>query len=89
MVQVLRRAILVTLMTSNSANEAELREMANLEKLGKSRGLSGQQSAKGQDSLSRYFSSVFAFRSNNSSQPRVRASEIVFDRRNSSGVLPQ
>src|SRR5205823_4224412 len=37
----------------------------------------------------RHFSSAFAFLSNNSSQPSVRASEIVFDRRGSSGGLPQ
>jgi hypothetical protein len=37
----------------------------------------------------RHFPSAFAFRSNNSSQRSVSASEIVFDRRNSSGGLPQ
>jgi hypothetical protein len=36
--------------------------------------------------LSRHF--AIAFFSNNSSQPSVRASEIVLDRRNSFGVLP-
>src|SRR5262249_32495018 len=39
--------------------------------------------------LSRHFSRAFAFFSNNSSQPSVSASEMVFDRRNSSGGLPQ
>jgi hypothetical protein len=36
-----------------------------------------------------YGATSFAFFSNNSSQPSVSASEIVFDRRNSSGGLPQ
>src|SRR5947209_11875198 len=45
--------------------------------------------AHGLLSQGRHFPSAFAFFSNNSSQPSVSASEIVLDRRSSSGGLPQ
>ena len=43
----------------------------------------------GQDLSSVHSPSALAFLANNSNQPRFRTSEIVCDRRNSSGVLPQ